>query len=128
MAPGGKGVQMSRFGADISGFKVSHAGNRVIVWADRPDCPDLACAATSFPAKSKGTGRVFDQMFVRHWDTWAEPGTKSRIYAFPVVGGKLGVEKRVTGTLVGDAPSNSANCAGTSSGGIALGSSRQLIA
>ena len=105
MAPGGKGVQMSNFGADISGYKVSANGSRVIVWADRPDCPDLACAATSFPAKSKGSGRVYDQMFVRHWDTWAEPGTRSRIYSFPVVGGKLGKEARVTGNLIGDTPS-----------------------
>ena len=105
MAMGGRGVQMSDFGADISGYKVSASGNRVIVWADRPDCPDLACAATSFPAKSAGSGRVYDQMFVRHWDTWAEPGTKSRIYSFPVVGGRLGREVRVTGNLVGDTPS-----------------------
>src|SRR5215210_5747666 len=36
MAVGGKAVQLSDFGADISGFKVSASGNRVIVWADRP--------------------------------------------------------------------------------------------
>ena len=105
LSVGGKAVQMSDFGADISGFKVSENGQRVIVWADRPDCPDLACAATSFPAKSKGSGRVYDQMFVRHWDTWAEPGTRSRIYSFPVIGGKLGKEARVTGNLIGDTPS-----------------------
>ena len=105
MPMGGRSVQMSDFGADISGFKVSASGNRVIVWADRPDCPDLACAATSFPPRSAGSGRVYDQMFVRHWDTWAEPGTKSRIYSFPVVRGRLGAEVRVTGTLIGDSPS-----------------------
>ena len=105
MAVGGKAVQMSDFGADISGYKVSASGNRVIVWADRPDCPDLACAATSLAPKPAGSGRVYDQMFVRHWDTWAEPGTRSRIYGFPVVGGKLGREARVTGNLVGDTPS-----------------------
>ncbi|MCY7398570.1 MAG: S9 family peptidase, partial [Sphingomonas bacterium] len=105
MPMGGRAVQMSDFGADISGYKVSASGNRVIVWADRPDCPDLACAATTFAPKPAGSGRVYDQMFVRHWDTWAEPGTKSRIYSFPVAGGKLGQEVRVTGNLVGDTPS-----------------------
>ncbi len=105
MTPGGKGLQMSDFGADISGFKVSANGSRVLVWADTRDCPDLACASTTFAPQPKGTGRVFDQLFVRHWDTWAEPGTRSRLYAFSVVGGKLGTEKRVTGTLVGDTPS-----------------------
>jgi dipeptidyl aminopeptidase/acylaminoacyl peptidase len=106
MKMGGKPVQVSSFGADISGFKLSAAGNRVIVWADTRDCPDLACAATSFPAKPAGSGRTFDQLFIRHWDSWAEPGTKSRIFAFPVVNGKLsGGGVRVTGALVGDTPS-----------------------
>ena len=105
MPMGGRSTQMSDFGADISGYQVSASGNRVIVWADRPDCPDLACAATTFLPKSAGSGRVYDQMFVRHWDTWAEPGTKSRIYSFPVAGGLLGQEVRVTGNLVGNTPS-----------------------
>jgi dipeptidyl aminopeptidase/acylaminoacyl peptidase len=106
MALGGKASVVSDFGADISGFKLAANGSRVLVWADRPDCPDLACAATSFAAKSGGSGRSYDQLFVRHWDTWAEPGTKSRIYSFPVSGGKLvGPGARVTGTLIGDTPS-----------------------
>ncbi len=105
MVVGGKPVVVSDFGTDISGFKVSGDRSRVIVWADTRDCPDLACAATSFPAKPDGSARVYEEMFVRHWDTWAEPGTKSRIYAFPVVAGRLGKESRVTGALVGDTPS-----------------------
>jgi dipeptidyl aminopeptidase/acylaminoacyl peptidase len=78
----------------------------VIVWADQKDCPDLACAATTFPAKPEGSGRTYDKMFVRHWDTWVEPGTRSRIYAFPIEGGKLtGMGVRLTGELEGDTPS-----------------------
>jgi dipeptidyl aminopeptidase/acylaminoacyl peptidase len=106
MVPGGAATQVSEFGADIGGFKIAPSGDRVVVWADRPDCPDLACAETSFPAKPEGSGRVYEQLFVRHWDTWAEPGTKSRLYTFPVVGGRLtGEGARVTGNLVGDTPS-----------------------
>ncbi len=45
-------------------------------------------------------------MFVRHWDTWVEPGTRSRIYSFPLAKGRLqGGGVRVTGNLVGDTPS-----------------------
>ena len=81
-------------------------GSRVIVWADTRDCPDIACAATTFPAKPEGSARVYDKMFVRHWDTWAEPGVRSRIFSYPVVGGKLqGGGVRVTGELEGDTPS-----------------------
>ena len=105
MTLGGKSAQLSNFGADISGFKVSDDRSRVLVWADTRDCPDLACAKTPAPPKTEGTGRTYDQLFVRHWDTWSVPGTKSRIFTFPVVAGKLGKEKRVTGNLVGDAPS-----------------------
>ncbi|WP_037502094.1 alpha/beta hydrolase family protein [Sphingomonas jaspsi] len=106
MPLGGAAVQVSEFGADVSGFKVAANGSRVIVWADTKDCPDLACTATSFPAAQGGSAREYDQLFVRHWDTWAEPGVKSRIFSFPLVNGKLqGVGQRVTGTLVGDTPS-----------------------
>ena len=106
MPMGGAPVQVSDFGADISGFKLSPTGDRVIVWADQKDCPDLACAATTFPAKPEGSGRTYDKLFVRHWDTWAEPGTRSRIYSFPVVDGKLsGGGVRLTGNLEGDTPS-----------------------
>ncbi len=106
MAAGGKPTVLSDFGADVSGFKVSADGSRVVVWADTRDCPDLGCTATTFPAKAEGSGRTYDQLFVRHWDTWAEPGVKSRIFSFPVAGGKLtGGGTRVTGPLVGDTPS-----------------------
>ncbi|MEO7410145.1 MAG: S9 family peptidase [Sphingomicrobium sp.] len=106
MTLGGRPVVMSDFGADISGFKVSADRSRVIVWADTRDCPDIACAATTFAPKPEGSARVYDQMFVRHWDTWVEPGVKSRIFSYPIVSGKLtGMGTRVTGPLVGDTPS-----------------------
>ena len=59
------------------------------------------------PAKPEtGSGRAYDQMFVRHWDTWAEPGVQSRLFAFPIADGKLtGAGVRLTGALVGDTPS-----------------------
>jgi dipeptidyl aminopeptidase/acylaminoacyl peptidase len=102
----GKPEQISDFGADVSGFKLSPAGNALVVWADRPDCPDLACAAASLPAKSEGSGRTYDQLFVRHWDSWIEPGVRSRLYAFPIIEGRLaGGGARLTGALVGDTPS-----------------------
>lgn len=106
MAIGGAAQQISDFGADISGFKIAPSGDRVIVWADRPDCPDLSCASALMPPRPKGTGKAYDELFVRHWDTWGEPGTRSRIYAFPIVNGRLeGIGTKVTGRLTGDTPS-----------------------
>jgi dipeptidyl aminopeptidase/acylaminoacyl peptidase len=102
----GAPVQVSSFTGDISGFKVADNGSRVLVWADRDlRCVDLACAG--LPAKPEsGTGRTYDQLFVRHWDTWAEPGVRSRLFAFPVDAGRLsGAGVPLTGSLVGDTPS-----------------------
>ena len=102
----GAPVQVSSFKGDIGGFRLAPSGDRVAVWADRDlRCADLNCAG--LPSKPKtGTGRTYDQLFVRHWDTWAEPGVKSRLFGFAVSGGRLaGNGPALTGSLVGDTPS-----------------------
>jgi dipeptidyl aminopeptidase/acylaminoacyl peptidase len=106
LAPGGTPVQVSHFKGDIGGFKLAPSGDRVVVWADRDlRCADLNCA--SLPEKPKtGSGRTYDQLFIRHWDTWAEPGVRSRLFTFSVAGGKLaGPGVPIEGNLVGDTPS-----------------------
>jgi dipeptidyl aminopeptidase/acylaminoacyl peptidase len=105
-AGGAKAVQVSAFTGDVGGFRVSPSGDHVVVWADRDlRCADLNCAG--LPAKpATGSGRTFDQMFIRHWDTWAEPGVRSRLFGFSLAGGKLAGKGAVlTGALVGDTPS-----------------------
>jgi len=103
-AIGSAPVQVSKFTRDVSGFKIAPNGNRVVVWADVDlDCSTLAC--TEVPGKKPGgSGRTYDQLFVRHWDTWAEPGVRSRLFAYDFEGGKLVHEFPVSGNLVGDAP------------------------
>ncbi len=106
MTVGGKPVQVSVFKGDIGGFKLAPSGNEVVVFADRDlRCTDLNCAG--LPASQKiGSGRTYDQLFIRHWDTWAEPGVRSRLFTFPVAGGKLsGAGVPIEGNLVGDTPS-----------------------
>jgi dipeptidyl aminopeptidase/acylaminoacyl peptidase len=108
MPIGGRPAKVSDFQVDISGFKLAPSGDRLVVWADRPlMCPDINCAAANMPAKtSGGSGRTYDQLFVRHWDTWAEPGVRSRLFGYGVHNGKLtGPGMALTGQLVGDTPS-----------------------
>ena len=106
MTIGGQPAQVSSVKGDISGFKVSADGSRLLLWADRDlRCTDFACDNVPKVQKS-GSGRTYDQLFVRHWDTWVEPGVRSRIFAFPIEGGKVtGAGVPVTGALVGDTPS-----------------------
>ena len=90
----------------VGGFKLAPSGTEVVVFADRDlRCTDFNCAGS--PAKRKiGSGRTYDQLFIRHWDTWVEPGVRSRLFTFPVAGGKLtGPGVPIEGNLVGDTPS-----------------------
>ena len=97
-------VQVSNFKSDIGGFKVAPGGNAVVIWADRHGRCDMLDCAMAVP--DKGSGRTYDQLFIRHWDTWAEPGVRSRLYAYPIVNGRLdGVGRRISGQLEGDTPS-----------------------
>jgi dipeptidyl aminopeptidase/acylaminoacyl peptidase len=106
MTIGGAPVQVSSFKGDIGGFKVAPSGTEAVVWADRDlRCPDLNCASVP-ETKAIGSGRTYDQLFVRHWDVWEQPGVRSRLFTFPVVGGKLaGAGVPIEGNLVGDTPS-----------------------
>ena len=76
MRIGGAPVQVSNFNGDIGGFKIAPSGSEAVVWADRDlRCPDLNCVSVP-ETKAIGSGRTYDQLFIRHWDTWAEPGVK----------------------------------------------------
>ena len=98
-------IQMSRFEGDIGGFKVSANGREVVVWADRDlRCTTLNCEGLPKNPKA-GSGRTYDQLFVRHWDTWADPGVRSRLFGFMVLRRLVGDGVPLTGNLVGDTPS-----------------------
>jgi dipeptidyl aminopeptidase/acylaminoacyl peptidase len=38
-------------------------------------------------AQSKATGQLYDRLFVRHWDTWAD-GTRNHLFAYDLATGK----------------------------------------
>jgi dipeptidyl aminopeptidase/acylaminoacyl peptidase len=106
--PGGTAEQVTNLSTDIGGFLLAPSGDRIAVWADRNlACTDFNCSNLPKDDKSAGgSGRTYDQLFVRHWDQWAEPNTRSRIFVFPLAGGRpTGAGVPIEGKLVGDAPS-----------------------
>ncbi|MDQ0010182.1 dipeptidyl aminopeptidase/acylaminoacyl peptidase [Luteibacter jiangsuensis] len=67
---------------DVNAFKLSPDGAKLLLSYDVfTDCPDLACTKERLDGreKDKSTGTVYDKLFVRHWDTWAD-GRRSQLY------------------------------------------------
>lgn len=79
---GGEARQVSDYPLDISGFKLSPAGDTVALTMDVfPDCADLACSKSRLDEQksAKTSGVIYDQLFIRHWDTWKD-GTRSHLF------------------------------------------------
>lgn len=102
---GGTPRRLTDFKGGFNGFKVAPTGDRVVVWADRrPGAPSLEPAMVK-QAADAGSGRTYDQLFVRHWDSWAD-GTRSQLFVLPLTAaGARGNGVAITGGLVGDTPS-----------------------
>ena len=105
--PGGTAERVTDFATDIGGYLLAPSGDRIAIWADRNlACADINCANLPAAAAGRGSGRVYDATFVRHWDTWSEPGVRSRIFTFALADGRpQGGGIAVSPNLVGDAPS-----------------------
>ncbi|PXA97154.1 peptidase S9 [Nostoc sp. 3335mG] len=86
----------------FSGFKLSPDGTRALVWADRkPGAPTIEPAMVKKDANA-GSARVYDKMFVRHWDSWSN-GDRSQLFVVPLNG--QGNAVPLSGSLDGDTPS-----------------------
>ncbi|WP_292042028.1 MULTISPECIES: alpha/beta hydrolase family protein [unclassified Brevundimonas] len=58
---------------DVNAYRVNAQGDAVVVsLAVYPDAENLqaSVARAAQEAERKSTGKVYDRMFVRHWDTW----------------------------------------------------------
>lgn len=101
-------VRASDVKADIAGFKLSPDGEKVALWGDiARDCPTFGCDSDGNRAEpGPGTGREYDELFIRHWSSWETPGNYSRIFTFSLKDGKItGNGAALDGDLVGDSPS-----------------------
>src|SRR4029077_4248806 len=105
---GGEAVQITDYALDVTTFRFSRSGGRVALSMEVfRDCPDLKCTRDRLDAnaRSKGSGRVFDSLFVRHWDTWSD-GTRSNLFVAPInLDGRAGTPVNLSKALDADIPS-----------------------
>ena len=105
-------VQASKLALDVNAYKFSADGKQVLLALDiqeacAKDANPIACTKkhTDDKEKSKASGRVYDKLFVRHWDTWAD-GSRSQLFVAPVdASGKIGAPKLLSQGIDGDVPS-----------------------
>ena len=86
---GGEPQAVTKLPLDVGSFALSRDGQQLAVSMDVfPDCGTLTCNTqrTEATQKKKNTGLAYDQLFVRHWDTWKD-GTRSHLFVVPVAGG-----------------------------------------
>jgi dipeptidyl aminopeptidase/acylaminoacyl peptidase len=102
-------VKVTDLPLDVDSFRISPRGDRVAMSLSVfRDCADLACTKARVDAKEKdkASGKVYDRLFVRHWDTWSDHRNNVLFSAPLDAAGKLSAAPvSLSGTLDGDVPS-----------------------
>ncbi|HEY0051898.1 MAG TPA: S9 family peptidase, partial [Caulobacteraceae bacterium] len=107
-AQGATATQVTNLPLDVGSFSVTPDEGRIVVsLAVFPDCETVACTVerTAATAARKTTGVVYDELFIRHWDAWAD-GTRNHLFSAPLdASGAAGPLVRMTPGFDGDTPS-----------------------
>jgi dipeptidyl aminopeptidase/acylaminoacyl peptidase len=100
---GGEAEQVTRLPLDVGGLLVSPAGGTLAVTMEvfPGMSPEATAAKLDATAKDKATGRIYERLFVRHWDTWAD-GRRSHLFVVPAHGGEA---KDLMPAMEADTPS-----------------------
>ena len=106
---GGEAQQVTRYPLDVGGYQLSPDGKAIAFNLEVfNDCADLACTVNrlSDRAEAKTTGVLYDKLFVRHWDTWAD-GRRNQLFVahFGANGTTTGEPLKVSREIDGDVPS-----------------------
>jgi dipeptidyl aminopeptidase/acylaminoacyl peptidase len=104
---GGEATRVTDYPLDIGALKVSPTGDRIAVTMEvLPDCAELRCTKDKLAAreKNKATGRLFDHLFIRHWDAWSN-GTRSHLFSARInADGKADTPLDLSKSLDADVP------------------------
>ena len=105
---GGEAIRVTNYPLDIGTLKVSPRGDVLALSMDVfPDCDNLRCTKDKLDtrAQDKATGRIYDKLFIRHWDTWSD-GTRSHLFSARLgAGGTAEVPVDLSKSLDADIPS-----------------------
>jgi dipeptidyl aminopeptidase/acylaminoacyl peptidase len=86
---GGEAAQLTDHPLDVDAVKWSPDGARLaLAMRVYPDCEDLACTVARDKEKGGVEARIYDSLFIRHWDQWAD-GKRSHLFVQDLDGGGL---------------------------------------
>jgi len=106
---GATATQVTNLPTDVNAYRINAAGDAVAVsLAVYPEAADLTASVAQAKAQGevKTTAKVYDRMFVRHWDTWNDH-TQNHLFvqAIGAEGSASGDPVWVTKGFDGDTPS-----------------------
>jgi len=87
---GGEATAVTKLPLDVGAFLLSPDGAKLAVSLDVfVDCPTLDCTTKRLDevAGRKATGMIYDELFIRHWDTWGDH-RRSHWHVVAVSGGE----------------------------------------
>jgi dipeptidyl aminopeptidase/acylaminoacyl peptidase len=102
---GGAPSQVTRLPIDIDNYRISPDGKSLLFSAQVfNDCATLECTHARLDSirNDKSTGRIYDRLFIRHWDAWSD-GRRSQLFVMPIGGTAEPVH--ITRGIDGDVPS-----------------------
>jgi dipeptidyl aminopeptidase/acylaminoacyl peptidase len=83
---GGEARQVTDLALDVDAYRPGPDGALYVALQVFPDCEDpISCTVTRLAdeAARASSGRIYDRLFIRHWDTW-EDGRRNHVFRVPV--------------------------------------------
>ncbi len=86
---GGEAEQVTRLPLDIGGLAMSPIGGMLAVSMEvfPGTSPEATAKKLAAIAEDKASGRLYDKVFIRHWDTWTD-GRRAHVFAVSTKDGK----------------------------------------
>jgi dipeptidyl aminopeptidase/acylaminoacyl peptidase len=85
---GGEPQPVTSLPLDVGGFLLSPDGSKIVLSMEV--FPGTTVTQTKkrldAEAAKKASGKIYDRLFMRHWDTWAD-GRRSHLFVMPIAGG-----------------------------------------